>query len=241
MLHALTPAVAQPPGRDRARSGPWWLLVLLSIPSLTGVVAAQEAPGSPYLHGGLTLPHQEGVSGEAAHQTYVAAPGGTTAGWIVGGGVFLTRRLSLEGEVASTGVMAARQPSRHGMTFNEERRDRFFSVNIRGHVGGSRRVHLEPVVGVTLVRGTAWSQTEYERLEPSGSTRIEVGPRIETSLGSRPALSGGLDVRIGGERFAIVPSFRVRVAGIGDEMVRAYPGGMSRWTFSPGIVGRVEF
>lgn len=216
------------------------LSCLLVVP-VTSPAVAQEDPGGAYLLGGLILSYQEGLSGDAPHQTYVSAPAGTTIGWLLGGGVFVSRWVSIEGEAASTGVMQARQPSRHGMTFNEERRERFFSVNLRGHVGGSRRIHLEPVIGLTLVRGTAWSQTEYERLEPSGSTRIEVGPRIETMLPRGAAVSFGLDARLGGRHVAMVPSFRVRLARRPDEFTRAYPGGFPRWTISPGVMVRVDF
>lgn len=207
---------------------------------LTASASAQDRTGSVYLHGGLTLPQQEGVSGQADHQTYVAAPGGRTAGWLFGAGAFLVRHLSVEGEVASTGVMEARQPSRYGMTFNEERRERFFSGNLRAHLGGGG-VQLEPVVGFTVVQGTQWSRTEYERLTPAGGTRTEVSDRFRNDLPRRYALSFGLDARIGGPRLAVVPSFRVHVASVPDEMVPIYPGGVNRWTFSPGVLARVEF
>jgi hypothetical protein len=65
--------------------------------------AAQSDPGSFYFAGGVTVSMQEGPSGESS-ETYVTAPGGTTAGWLVGGGVFVTRAISVEAEWARAGV-----------------------------------------------------------------------------------------------------------------------------------------
>lgn len=210
---------------------------------MTGLAMAQERPGSigsGYVQGGITLDHQRGVSGET-DQLYVAAPGGTTLGWIVLGGVFIGAGLSIEGELASTGVMSAREPSRYGMTFNEDRRDRFFGVNMRFHVPANRSVHLEPLAGLAFVQHQRWSQTEYFQYWLTPQQQTIVGPRVRDDLPARLGLTAGLDVRVGGRHMAVVPSFRFRMAEIGEDIVSAYPGGLPRWTISAGVAARVDF
>jgi hypothetical protein len=201
---------------------------------------AQERTGSSYVIAGSTFSRQEGVTGETS-VTYVTAPGGTTSGWTVAAGVFVSRGLSLEGEVSSTGMMRAREPSRYGMTFNEERRDRFFGVNARFHVPLSGRVCLEPMAGFVVIRHERWSQTEYLQYWLTPQQTSIVGPRVREDLPTRTGLSAGADLRLGGEHLALVPSFRVRVADLGEEIVSAYPGGFPRWTISPGISARIRF
>src|SRR5438309_12006955 len=67
--------------------------------------ASAQHPGQVYISGGATLEHQEGVSD--TFQAKVVAPGGTTLGWTAGGGVFLTRSISIEAGVQRTGQMDA--------------------------------------------------------------------------------------------------------------------------------------
>jgi hypothetical protein len=200
-----------------------------------------------YVTGGIVIAHQEGPSGES-RQTYMTAPGGTTSGWLIGGGVFLARAMSVEAEWATTGWMRSRQPSRYAMTFNVERRDTLVSLLARFHIPVGGAVAIEPVAGVVITRPEAWSQTEYGSFVDD---EVQIGPRvqhrIETSVG--PTFGG--EVRIGGRHVALVPSFRwARTAvtrGAWDEMSpeveleSIFPGGYPEWTLRGGAALRIEF
>ncbi len=201
---------------------------------------AQEHPGSGYATGGLAVSHQSGVTGEMS-QTYVAAPGGTTFGWQVGAGVFANSRLSLEGEFESTGLMSAREPSRYGLTYNEDRRDQCLSVNLRVHPrSGSSSGHFEPLLGFLAVRRQAWSRTDSRDYL---SNQLRTGSRYARDLPGGIGFTAGLDFRVGTRRFALLPGFRLRVASVGnDGYSTTYPGGnVSALTISPGVSGRFDF
>jgi hypothetical protein len=204
---------------------------------------AQEQAGTVYVQGGAAFPHQSGVTGESG-QTYLAAPGGTTTGWTLGAGAFAAPFISIEGELSSTGMMTAREPSRYDMTFNEERRDRFIGGNVRFHIASASRVHLEPLVGLTLIHHDGWSTTERVRFFPE--QHVEVDPRIAHDLPESVALTAGADLNIGGRRFALLPSFRwitrLATSREGDfDITSNYPGGFPRYTISGGVSMRVGF
>jgi hypothetical protein len=214
--------------------------MLIAIPA---VAFAQENRGAVYLFGGIAVPYQSGVSGET-DVTYVTAPGGTTVGWSVGGGVFVSPVLSLESEMLSTGMMTAREPSRYFFTYNEERRDRFIGGNIRFHLSSRSPVHLEPVAGLCLIHHQGWVTTERQVFLPQ--EHIEIDPRFEKNLPDSLGLTLGTDLRIGGRRFAVMPSFRfVRQIYGGEEgdftLGSNYPGGYPRNTFSGGLAARIDF
>lgn len=211
---------------------------------------AQGRPGSMYAIGGIELSHQAGPSGES-RQTYVTAPGGTTRGWSIGGGVFVASPIGVEVEVSSTGWMVSRQPSRYGMTFNEERRDRFVSLAARFHLPQVARVRIEPVVGMVFTHPEAWSQTEYYRYWLTPQELLVMGPRQQHRLDTNMGLTFGCDARIGGRHVALLPSFRMADTGVshgfyGDssdrrEIGAIYPGGYPRWTLRSGLAIRVDF
>jgi hypothetical protein len=211
---------------------------------------AQERPGSVYATGGIDLSHQAGPSGESP-QTYVTAPGGNTRGWFIGGGVFVASAMSVEFELSSTGVMAARQPSRYGMTFNEERRDRFVSLAARFHLPQVARFRIEPVVGMVVTNPEAWSQTEYYMYWQTPQQLLVEGPRLQHRLDTKLGLTFGCDVRIGGGHVALLPSFRMSDTGVSHgfyddssdhrEIEAIYPGGYPKWTLRSGVAVRVDF
>lgn len=211
-------------------------LVLVSA----GPAAGQARAGSVHLAAGLAWPHQDGATGEAS-QTYVTSPGGTTLGWTIGGGVFVTRLVSIDAELAGTGVMRAREPSRYGMTFNEERRDRLLTVAVRFRLSLGAAVSLEPLAGAAVRWGERWSQVERVRPWLPSGQQLEIGPRVHETLPARAGLTLGLDARIGGRRIAAVPSLRVHYAPESDELNWVYPGGSSEWTIAPGIALRMDF
>jgi hypothetical protein len=214
-----------------------------------GVVHAQDRTGTPYMIGGLGFPYQQGPSGETPGQTYVSAPGGTTVGWVAAAGLFIRSGVGIEGEVASTGTMRAREPSRYDQTFNEERRDRFFGANVRLRILRGSHVDVEPLFGVFVAQHQASRQTDTLTFQG----QLLSGPRMALDLPVTAAFQAGVDVRTGGRRFGVVPSFRIRYSGAGadafdDQYARTgwvsstYPGGgFSRWTIAPGIAGRVDF
>ena len=100
---------------------------IIALLGLASAARAQAPRATLYLEGGATLNHQSGDSG-TTYETYVTAPGGTTLGWLVGGGVGIGRRASVAVEFSSTGTMTATEPSRYFTTFQETRRDRFLIV-----------------------------------------------------------------------------------------------------------------
>jgi hypothetical protein len=222
----------------RAAAG-WIVAMVMALAAASGALA-QERAGAVYVLGGVTMTHQDGAR-DGESQIYVTAPGGTTAGWTVGGGVFVARHLSVEGEWAWSGVMAAREPARYGMTYIEERRDRMLGVMIRIHTRPAGGIDVEPVAGVAAVAHDRWSTTETSRPWLPPDQAVEVGPRIRYGAVTGAAFAGGVDVRIGSGCVAVVPGFRVRAVTRGEDLVAYYPGGFPRWTIGVGVGVRVGF
>jgi hypothetical protein len=214
-------------------------VAVLALAAARGA-AAQERPGAVYLLGGLTIADQDGAA-DGESQIYITAPGGTTAGWVLGGGVFLTRRVSLEGEWASSGMMTAREPARYGLTYVEERRDRLFGVMVRLHTRPAGGVDIEPVVGVAAVAHDRWSTTETNRPWLPPEQAVEVGPQIRYDARTSASIVGGVDVRIGSSWLAVVPGFRFRAVTRGEDLMAYYPGGFPRWTIGGGVCVRLVF
>ena len=160
------------------RAGAGWIAV--DGPGPRG----RERGGGPGAPGGRVCPRRrddhrtKAARATGRCQIYVTAPGGTTAGWTVGGGVFVARHLSVEGEWSWSGVMTAREPARYGMTYIEERRDRMLGGMVRIHIRPGRRIDIEPVAGVAAVAHDRWSTTETNRPWLPPDQAVEVGPRI---------------------------------------------------------------
>jgi hypothetical protein len=222
----------------RASAG-WLVATVLALTAANGA-AAQERQGAVYVFGGVTITNQGGAH-DGESQIYVTAPGGTTAGWTVGGGVFVARHLSVEGEWAWSGVMIAREPARYGMTYIEERRDRMLGVMVRIHTRPAGRIDIEPVAGVAAVAHDRWSTTETNRPWLPPAETVEVGPRIRYDTVTGAAFVGGIDLHIGSGRVAVVPGFRIRAVTRGEDLVAYYPGGFPRWTIGAGVVVRMSF
>ena len=217
-----------------------WLLATALIAAGANGAAAQERRGAVYVLGGVTVGHQDGAA-DGESQIYITAPGGTTVGWMVAGGVFAASHVSIEGEWASSGVMTAREPSRYGMTYVEERRDRTLGAIVRFHTRPAGGVDVEPVAGVAAVTHDRWSTTESSRPWLPPGQDVDVGPRIRYDAVTGAAFVGGVDVRIGSGRVAVVPGFRVRAVTRGDDLMAYYPGGFPRWTIGGGVSARVMF
>lgn len=209
---------------------------------LPGTVFAQERPGRAYVLAGPSAMHLQGA-GDGEPVVYVTAPGGTTLGWQLAAGVFVSSKISLEAEGASTGFVEAREPSRYGMTFHEERRNRFLGVNVRFHARIGRHVDVEPLLGVALLRQDGWSQTEYHDWPvPTPESPVEWGPRERREPATAGAVSGGLDFRLGGRRVALVPSLRVRKPFHEPEQPGPYyPNESLDLSFAVGLNARIDF
>lgn len=211
---------------------------------------AEERPGTVYAIGGIAAAHQSGPTGES-HQTYKTAPGGTTLGWLTSVGILVTSNFSVEAGFATTGTMTAREPSRYGMTFNEERRDRIFSFAARFHLPELGMVRVEPLVGVAITRPQASSQTERTLNWTTPQQRVVQDPRIEHELDTGVGVMLGCDVRIGRGRVTLLPTFRVFDTGVSGgsydgtgadiDIGAIYPGGYPRWTMMGGLALRVGF
>ena len=171
--------------------------------------AAQERPGGIYVLGGVTMTHQDGAA-DGESRIYTTAPGGTAAGWVIGGGVFVARRVSIEGEWSWSGMMTAREPGRYGLTYIEERRDRVLGVMVRIHMRPAGSIDVEPVAGMAAVAHDRWSTTESSRPWLPPGQEVEVGPRIRYDTVTGAAFVGGIDIRLGSGRVAVVPGFRFR-------------------------------
>jgi len=199
-------------------------------------VVADERKGGIYVTGGITAPYQPGVSGEVA-RLYIEAPGGVTLGWSFGGGVRVGELLSLEGEWSNTGWMRARERSRSGLlqtaTYIEERRDRFAVFAARLHFRRTHTVGFEPLIGLAWTKPEGWS-------EPEGVPAQR--QRVPLDDGIAPVF--GCDLRVGGGRFAVMPSFRVFVSDVstdsGPGISSYYPGGFPSVTLRAGAGVRID-
>jgi hypothetical protein len=226
------------------------LQAIAIVMALAGATAAHaQGRGTVYLAGGAALMHQDGPSGESP-ETYVTAPGGTTVGWFAGGGVFVANWLAIDVELSRTGWMTSRQPSRHGMTFNEERRDQFISFATRFAFPAAGIVRIEPVAGIVLTRPEAWGQTERNMVAPSPQP-VSVDPRQQRLLDRGVGVAVGADLRIGGRHIALCPTFRLIQSGVSggqydehsapNDISSIYPGGYPEWTVRGGLALRVDF
>jgi len=212
------------------------VLIGLAAAIAPALAIAQERPWSVYVAGAACGPRESGPNGEIS-TTYLTAPGGFTAGWAVTAGLFVSPRVSVEAEWSATGIMRATEHSRYDQTYHERRRDNLLSVNLRLHFR-PRRLDIEPVVGFDMVDAERWSTVEYV---PSW----DPVPRSWSShehLTTVAGFSFGLDWRIGGRHFAVVPSIRAHVTFRGDGGFDTYPGaGLPVWTVSPSIGIRYGF
>jgi len=215
------------------------LLVVLAF-AFPQSALARERAGAWYLQAGLAAAHEDGPSAETS-VTYLTAPGGTTSGWLAAAGVFVGSHVSVEGEWAGTGVMSARESSRYGMTFDEERRRVFLTGNVRVHLRPGTKVDIEPVAGAGVVWHGGSSQTEYDRPWLPPGQQVEMGPRIEYDALATACLVLGADLRVGGSRFALLPSFRARASTSNEDLTARYPGGFPRWSLAGGVSLRATF
>lgn len=219
--------------------------LILLVPS---IVCAQTRGLTGFLAGGLVASHQTGPSGTVT-ETYVTAPGGTTAGWTLGGGIDITPHTSIVAEWATTGWMKAEEPSRYFTTYEEARRDRTLIAAVRYAARLGAAVTLEPMAGVSFTMENATSQAVY-----TDPVALHVPAPLVThdlEVGVGPVF--GVDCAIGAGRFAVVPTLRVIRNGIHQgkyddtptapvvDVQSIYPGGYPAWTTRVGAAARFRF
>lgn len=214
---------------------------------LAPIAAAAQDAGTIYVTGGLTVPYQSGAQGESP-QTYSAASGGFSIGFLVGAGVFVTPRVAIEGEWSRTGVMTSTQPSRYNETFNDRRVDRFLAFAARFPIGNAP-IRVEPVGGIVITFPEA--STQRDRVPFSGPPTVEHEPVVEHELNTHLGFTAGCDASIGNARVAIVPSFRFSDTAVTSgrytddsperEIGAIYPGGYPHWTYRGAVSVRIVF
>jgi len=215
------------------------LTALMLLAGASVRVDAESQSTRAYVTAGLAVPYQNGPSGETVHQTFVAAPGEWTTGWLIGAGFAITPRFGLDVELSSTGTMSAREPTRYDRVENVERRDRFLTVGPRLFLRAGRTVRLEPSLGLVLAFSDAWFQTEYYATA-NPPQLLFIDAKRPADLPVRLGLAGGLDLRVGGPHFAVVPSLHV-IATAKSDTLSTFPGGFPTWTFRPGLAIRADF
>jgi hypothetical protein len=184
-------------------------LVVCGVLAIVADAFAQEDRGSVYLNAGGAFPHQAAPGGGT--KPPFSAPGGNTIGWLVSGGVFVSPRVSIEGELSSTGVMKSTQSGR-GFVQVGERRDRFVSLGVKGHVPLRTAVRVEPVGGMVFIL-------------PGDVTLTGSQPGY-ADLASSLGFMFGADLRIGGRHLAVVPGLRIAYTNVtrGTRYVTAFSG-----------------
>ena len=222
-----------------------WVIALLGLAS---AARGQPPRATLYLEGGANLNHQSGDSATRS-ETYVTAPGGTTFGWLVGGGVGIGRHASVAVEFSSTGTMTATEPSRYFITYQEARRDQFLIVGVRFVLPASRVLAFEPMAGLAITYSEATSQAIYT--DPTIPRPAE--PKVTHDLNPGVGPAFGCDVRLGGGRVAVVPGVRVVRSAISTgryddsntssevDITSIYPGGYPEWTIRASVALRVGF
>jgi hypothetical protein len=230
---------------DSVRRGAAICLLVLGV--LPAHAASAQPRGTVYIEGGVAFSRQEGPSGEVS-ETYVTAPGGTTAGWLVGGGVFVASRLAIHGEWMTTGEMTATEASRYFTTFEESRRDRIVMVGARFPIPAGSRMAVLPTAGLAITFADTTSRSIFT--DPFSPRPPQPPVRHALDRGVGPFF--GADVRLGSPRFALVPSFRMIRTGIAGgaynvvdyvhtDIVSIYPGGYPRWTLRTALAASLQF
>ena len=196
-------------------------------------VCDAEAQGPVgYVSFGISRHTEQGPEGQIPFAFYPALPGGTTSSFIAAGGMFLARRIGVDGEVMRTGSMWARQPSRY-FTLTEERRELLITTGVRFRRLWPGAIQFEPTVAALFVRSSGWTQLEYD---PPVVSSHRADPRNRTQ-DVRFGVAGGLDAVIGGEHVAAVPAFRILyVFSEYSRSARAW-----QWALRPSLSLRVTF
>ena len=191
--------------------------------------AQAQQQGDVYVTAGVVLPMQQGATD--GPRASIAAPGGVAAGGMIGAGVYFSRLVSVEGQVSRTRLFEAEEFIQIlNYTSSERRRENLIETLVRVHLPTGRRLQAEPVAGLAI----SIPQTTYQ-VTSSGA----VQPKFDHHTPILVGISMGFDARLGNERLAIVPSFRVRVTSGAPKEID--PRGFPRWTITPGVSARLGF
>lgn len=204
---------------------------------------------------GVARPHREqprsskstyltGASGFSGNPAYTGvngannptSPAGRTSAMMASGGVFLTRRLAFDIGFARAGVLKNRQGTRYGRTINDELRKNFVTAGVRFRIPVARVIHVEPVTAFLLTLHERVTQDECCTMFPG--QRYTVGPRVRAPFPLSPGFASGVDVPVGNERVAFVPSLRLFFT-LGN--VGSYNGLYARLTWVPSFGIRLGF
>lgn len=152
--------------------------------------------------------------------------------------------------------MRSRQEGRGGSVQVSDRRDRFVSLGLKGHLLVHRLVFVEPVGGVVLILpgDTAMQTSQFTTSGALTRSQLEWAD-LKPDIG----LMFGADLRIGGRHVAVVPGLRIAYTNVsdgtryltgfrgdtlsfGEEPVsRIFQGGYPKWTSRPSLSIRVDF
>lgn len=214
----------------------WFVAALL--PLLSTNALAQPANPRGYIFGGLSVPWEQGATTDE-YRTFLASPGGWSAGIFLGGGARVARFLSIEGEWHRTGIMETTEPSRYDIIYSAERRDTMVAAGVRTHVTPWAHVTLEPVGAFEFVREESWlaQRREPPYAPPSGSLS-DHSPFVN-SWGT--GLAGGVDVRVGSGPVAVMPGFRLHRFWRDENAESTWPGGRSNWGIEVIVGVRADF
>ena len=133
--------------------------------------------------------------------------------------------------------MRAREHYKYGYTYNLELLENFLTVGTRFEVSAGSHRRLEPVTGFLLAIHETSSQEECCNL--GVPLPYTVGPNLRGRVPLSLGLTLGLDVAIGNQRVAVLPSFRWYMTS--NNLGAHYPGGYSHFTWAPGIGARFGF
>ena len=125
-----------------------------------------------------------------------------------GGGVFLLNRLvAVDVGFFRGGVLKKRQSVRNRGIVNDELRKNFSTTGVRFRLPVARFVHLEqPVASFLLTVMKRFAGRMLQQIPRRDSDGVS--PKVEDVFPLSPGLASGLDVPIGSDRVAFVPSFR---------------------------------
>jgi len=170
--------------------------------------AAAQSPGDVYVLPGVAFPHQAELGPGSAPP--FPAPGGETVGWLVGGGMFLTSRLSIEIEASRTGTMESSHTGRHNIDQSATRRDWFLSAGLKRHFGPSA-FRIQPIAGIVLVGDEGTYENTYRSFFANVAATVIRGYYPTDWV---PGVMLGVDFHVGSRRLALTPGFRLAFTGV---------------------------
>ena len=122
--------------------------VIIAVVAVGRPVRAQHQ-GDVYATVGLVLPMQRGAGDGPRPST--AAPGGIAAGGMIGAGVYVSRFVSVEGQVSRTRLFEAEEFIESlNYTASVRRRENLIETLLRAHLPRRHGLQAEPVAGLVI-------------------------------------------------------------------------------------------